>query len=125
MSAQTDAAYYSYDFARVMALAAIRMTEPTSTQQPHVDAYDNAVAALGGLAGIADPPADMTANTVAQYEALLAPYEQQRADATEALDMDPTMQQMFGVDVQQAQATVTIATQWINAMMATRTEEGF
>jgi len=125
MSAQTDAAYYSYDFARVMALVAIRLTEVTSTEGPHVEAHANAVAALAALADMADPPADLTASTGAQYDALLATYEQQRAEATEAMEMDPALQQMFGINVDDARAAATIATQWVNAMIATRTEEGF
>jgi hypothetical protein len=122
MSDYLTDAFYRYDFALFMARVAVGMTAGGQSQ---VDAVASAEAALTMLRDSgAEEPADLAERTAEQVAALEATYQAQFDAAQQQMALTPEQQQVFRVDVAQAQAAATTAATWLSAIGAAKQEAG-
>ena len=121
MSDYLSEAFYRYDFALFMARVAVAMTTGHPVQEDAVVAAEAALAALRDSG--TEEPADLAERTTAAVDDLVATYEAQFNSAQQQMALTPEQQQVFGINVEQAQVQATVAANWLNAIGAVRLEE--
>ena len=121
MSDYLSEAFYRYDFALFMARVAVAMTTGHPVQEDAVAAAEAALAALRDSG--TEEPADLAERTTAAVDDLVATYEAQFNSAQQQMALTPEQQQVFGINVEQAQVQATVAANWLNAIGAVRLEE--
>lgn len=121
MSEVTDAAYRRFDYARVAAEVALKITGPDGPQAaPHLAAKADAEAALASLgASGAVPPADLAESTDASLAALRGEYEAQRERVTGLADLPPDL---LGPNAAAFGLVMANTTRWIEAIKAVEKE---
>lgn len=121
MSDYLSEAFYRYDFALFMARVAVGMTTNHPVQENAVAAAEAALAALRDSG--TEEPVDLAERTTAAVDDLVATYEAQFNSAQQQMALTPEQQQVFGINVQQAQMQATVAASWLSAIGAVRLQE--